>query len=98
MAKDKPGPWAEILAALAITVLTVGGNLLLIWSQLPSQERDNLKMAWRQQKLSWSRGLSVRAVRAGHAGMGEELRGRDPVPFYNVAGLFARWSRKLENQ
>jgi len=96
MRRDKPNPWAEILAALAITVLTVGGNLVLIWSQLPPQEKDNLRLSWRQTKQSWSRRLTVRAARAGRAGMGEELAGRDPAGFYGVAATLARWSRKLE--
>lgn len=90
--KPQPPIWAELLLILA----TVAGNLVLIWSQLPPQERDNLRMAARLQCRSLARGLAGRAWRAGHAGMAEELAGRDPSAHYVAAAWLGRWRDRLE--
>jgi hypothetical protein len=89
----RPPLWAVAL----ITAAELAGTGLLVWSQMPSQEREWILLAVRQRCRSTARSLAVRAHRAGRAGMAEELAGRDPSAHYLSAAELGRWRDRLEH-
>ena len=90
--QKRPPLWAVAL----LTAAELVGTGLLVWSQMPAQEREWLTLAARQRCQAMAHGLGVRAWRAGRAGMGEELAGRDPGAFYVTAAWLGRWRDRLE--
>lgn len=85
----------RILAEAAISAMAA---LLVVYSQLPPQERlwINLEVASRARRV-----LGVLAAREGRGGMRDELAGRDPtiryVTAYRLALLRDRAARVLED-
>lgn len=66
---DKPGPWTQLL----MTVITVAGSVVIVWIQLPEQQRQMMILALRSR----ARRLAARAAQlSGHKAMGRELAGR----------------------
>jgi len=90
--QKRPPLWAVAVLTLA----QVAGTGLLVWSQMPPQEREWILLAARQRCQSTARCLAVRAYRAGRAGMAEELAGRDPSAHYLSAAWLGRWRNRLE--
>ena len=88
----RPPLWAVALR----TVAELAGTGLLVWSQMPPQEREWIILGLRQRGRRMGSLLAVRAWRAGHAGMAEELAGRDPAAHYVTAAWLGRWRDRLE--
>ena len=74
---DKPKSQILLEALLILAV-----NLASVWVVLPADQKLWLRLRW---ATAARRVLGVLAVREGHAGMADELAGRDPSARYVVA-------------
>lgn len=88
MDKDKRPVWAE----LTLILVSAAATGLMIWYSMPPVQRQMATLEARQRTFRF---LSGRASRAGRAGMGEELAGRDPKPAYSLAYTLSRWRDKV---
>ena len=85
MEPRQPGKLEVILALISTTVM--------MWYMMSPQERYWVKLRLLQE----ARRLSARrALREGHRGMAEELRGADPKPRYGGAFLMSRFRDWLD--
>lgn len=89
--RQSPPVWAELL----ITTFTLAGTALLVWGQLPPQEREWIRLGVAQYRLSLQRRMAARAWQAGRAGMAEEIKGHDPSPWYTAAVMWGRLRDRL---
>lgn len=76
---QRPGRVQQAMAAASA--------LLIVWFSLPEQERRWMVL----RTVGFAHRYAARLARAeGFAGMGDELKGRDPSPRYGGAVLAAR--------
>jgi len=83
--------WAELLI-MGLSLATIAALLVMM---MPQAERQMLLTAAREQQARLYRGLSARARQAGHAGMTDELAGRNPAPWYEMARALAWWRDRV---
>src|SRR5215469_15750814 len=80
--------WLELMLGL----VTLAGTAWMVWAQLPEQERYWMRLSVTGRLRRLAAGL---AVREGHAGMGDELAGRNPAARYNAALALSRCRDRL---
>ena len=88
---EKQRPQQSRLLELVTAIVTVGGTVMVLWQQMPPDERmwAKLEMAHSLHRLT-----DRLAKRAGYRGMGDELAGRD-LQRYQTAYLMSRLRDKL---
>ena len=91
MEQRQPPVWAEILLA----TMSLAGTMLIIWGNLPPQERAWIRLGTRRWLYRVLTGL---AWREGRAGIREEAAGRDPAVCYAIAERFGRWRDRLADR
>jgi hypothetical protein len=70
---DQPGSvWKHLL----ITVISVAGAMMIVWAELPPDQRMMTLLTVRGRL---QRGLHAAATHAGHLGMGSELAAHEPT-------------------
>ena len=80
----RPGRAEQILALIS--------TLVMGWFMMPEHQRKLIIM----RALAWAARVSGRlAATEGHAGMGDELAGRDPAARYGGAYFLARCRDEL---
>ena len=79
MKQDRP--------TLVEQLVAVGSAAAMVWVMMPPQERFWLSL----RTVALAHRVAARLARVeGHAGMGQELSGRDPLPWYGSAVLAGR--------
>lgn len=92
MEQRHPPLWAELL----MSVMALAGTLAVVWSQLPPQEGQWIRLAATARWRSLGHRAAVLAWRAGREGMAEELAGRDPRAWYERARALGWWRDRME--
>ena len=65
-------------------LIAVGSAAAMVWVMMPAQERFWLSL----RTVALAHRCAARLARVeGRAGMGQELSGRDPLPWYGTAAV-----------
>lgn len=79
----------DIWRHLILTLISVGGMLMVVWAELPPSQRTMITL---EARAAAHRLLNRTARRAGHWGMGSELAGHEPTAAvsYSLASRLSR--------